>query len=282
MRALAHAKINLGLRVGSVRDDGFHPLRSIFQSISWSDRLELEPGEDDAITGWRGEAVPDGDDNLAWRAVAAVRNMVGGGGAMRLRLDKRIPVAAGLGGGSADAAAALQLARRAFRADPAEVAALAVDLGSDVPFCMIGGTALVTGRGESVAVLPAALGYGLALVVPPIELATPQVYRTWDAIGEPAGPEIRGASLPPVLRSHAPLVNDLFPAAVATAPQLDDWRAELESIWSRPVMMTGSGPTFFGFFVDVEEAMAAVHAAPPGARASHAAEPLGTGWVIEA
>ncbi len=281
MRALAHAKVNLGLRIGAVRDDGFHPLRSIFQSISWSDRLELERSDDDGITGWRGEDVPDGDHNLAWRAVTAVRRASGADAAVRLRLEKRIPVAAGLGGGSADAAAALHLASRVFGADSADVAALAPDLGSDVPFCMLGGTAVVTGRGEVVAPLRALLGYGLALVVPPIELATPQVYRTWDAMGEPSGLEIAGSGVPPVLRDHAPLVNDLYPAAVALDPRLDDWRAELEAAWGRPVMMTGSGPTLFAFFVDVEEASAALKVAPVGARATHAAEPLATGWAIE-
>lgn len=281
MRALAHAKVNLGLRVGRVRNDGFHPLQSIFQSISWSDRLELETSDDDGITGWGGEDVPDGDDNLAWRAVTAVRRAVGSDVAVRLRLEKRIPVAAGLGGGSADAAAALHLAGRVLGADPSHLAALAPELGSDVPFCMRGGTAMVTGRGEIVAPLPALVGFGVALVVPPIELATSQVYHTWDAIGEPTGPEVRGPSLPPVLRDHAPLVNDLYRAAAAVAPELDDWRSELEAAWGRPVMMTGSGPTLFAFFVDGEEASAALGAAPPGARATHAAEPLRTGWEIE-
>jgi 4-diphosphocytidyl-2-C-methyl-D-erythritol kinase len=282
MRALAHAKVNLGLRVGRLRGDGFHPLRSIFQSISWSDRLELQAGEDDGIMGWRGEAVPDGDANLAWQAVMAVRRAVGSDVAVRLRLDKRIPVAAGLGGGSADAATALHLAGRVFHAGRADLASLAPALGSDVPFCLVGGTAVVTGRGEIVAPLPALVGYGLALVVPAIELATPEVYGTWDALGGPAGPEVGGSTLPPVLRDHTPLVNDLYPAAAAVAPQLDDWRAELEAAWGRPVLMTGSGPTLFGFFVDVEEAAAALGATPRGARATFAAEPLARGWEVEA
>ena len=106
MRALAHAKVNLGLRIGSVGPDGFHSIRSLFQSISWSDRLELVAGDEDGIAGWNGEEVPDGDANLARRAVVAMREAVGSTASMYLRLQKRIPVAAGLGGGSADAAAA--------------------------------------------------------------------------------------------------------------------------------------------------------------------------------
>ena len=163
MRAAAFAKVNLGLRVGSVREDGFHPIRSLFQSISWSDRLELVAGDEDGIAGWNGEEVPDGDANLARRAVVAMREAVGSTASIYLRLQKRIPVAAGLGGGSADAAAALHLARRMLEAPVEKVAELAAGLGSDVPFCITGGTALVTGRGDVAQSLRPLLGYGMAL-----------------------------------------------------------------------------------------------------------------------
>ncbi len=122
MRAVAHAKVNLTLRVERLRPDGFHDLASVFQSIGWSDRLELsmvdpsagEPG----ITSWDGGPVVDGEGNSAWRAVQAVRRHVGTEAGLALRLDKHIPVAAGLGGGSADAAAGLHLASRLLAAPP--------------------------------------------------------------------------------------------------------------------------------------------------------------------
>ncbi|MBA2337199.1 MAG: 4-(cytidine 5'-diphospho)-2-C-methyl-D-erythritol kinase [Acidimicrobiia bacterium] len=277
--ATANAKINLGLHVARLDRDGFHQVAGLFQSIGWSDRLEMADGAD-GITGWDGGEVPDGADNTAWRAVEAVRRRLESRRSVSLRLDKRIPVAAGLGGGSTDAAAALQLACRWLGAPSSLAAELAADIGSDVPFCLEGGTALVTGRGEQVAALPAVLGYALAVVVPPVELSTADVYRAWDDLGGPAATPLPAGNLPPGLRSHAPLGNDLYPAAVAVAPLVAEWRHELEARWGRPVAMTGSGPTLFGFFVDRDEAEAAVAGIPTGARAAKAVVPVTNGWSM--
>ncbi len=280
MQARAYAKVNLGLRVGSLRADGFHPLDSIFQSIDWSDRVELAPAEEDGITGWRGGPVPAGEANLAWRAVIAVREAAGADQPVAVRLDKQIAVAAGLGGGSADAAAALHLARRHFGMPVETVTDLAPMLGSDVPFCAAGGTARIAGRGDVYDVMTTLSGFALAIVVPPVELATPRVFRRWDELGEPEGPGVDAADLPPELRPHGPLVNDLYPAATDLAPELDDWRDELVATWSRPVAMSGSGPSLFGFFLDRDEAEAALDSVPAGARAVRAATPVGQGWAF--
>jgi 4-diphosphocytidyl-2C-methyl-D-erythritol kinase len=282
MRAVAHAKVNLTLRVERLRPDGFHDLVSVFQSIGWSDRLELSTVEpsvgDPGIISEDGRPVVDGEDNVAWRAVQAVRHRVGAEAALALRLDKRIPVAAGLGGGSADAAAALHLATRLLGASPDVPAELAPDLGSDVPFCVTGGTALVTGRGEVVTPLPAVLGYALAVVVPPVELSTPAVFHAWDDLGGVAGPALPASAAPPLLREHGPLRNDLYAAAVALAPEVDEWRVELETRWGRPVALSGSGPALFAFFVDLDEAQGAVGDVPRGARGAEAVEPVSVGW----
>ncbi len=281
IRIEAFAKVNLGLRVGDVRPDGFHPLHSIFQSIDWSDRLELRfavGDEGDSIGSWAGGPVIDGFANLAWKAVAAVRDAAGSSHRIRLRLDKRIPAAAGLGGGSADAAAALQAAVRMLDVPVEQAQELASALGSDVPFCMSGGTARVTGRGDVVEALDTIDGYGLAVVVPPIELRTPDVFGRWDALGGPGGDAVSESALPPTLRAHAPITNDLYPAAVAIAPALDDWRAELESAWGRPVLMSGSGPSLMGFCVDRDEAEAALAVVPAGVRATRAVRPIPYGW----
>lgn len=281
MRALAYAKINLGLRVGRVRPDGFHPLFSLFQSIDWADRLEIRfSAEDcgDRIESWSGGEVIDGSDNLAWRAIDAVRDSLGSSRRLHLRLDKRLPVAAGLGGGSADAAAALHLAVRLMRGPADLIAELAPTLGSDVPFCVSGGTARVSGRGEVVDALDPILGYGLGLVVPPVELRTPDVYQRWDDLNGPAGEPFPESAVPPVLRWHGPIVNDLYPAAASLAPTLDEWRDELQGAWGRPVLMSGSGPTLMAFFLDREEAESAMGAVPRGARAATATEPITRGW----
>ena len=284
IRALANAKVNLTLHVERLRPDGFHDLVSVFQSISWSDRLELSVVERSAgepgITSWDGGVVVDGDANTAWRAVEAVRRHLGSEARLALRLAKRIPMAAGLGGGSADAAAALQVASRLLDAPAGLAAELAPEIGSDVPFCVTGGTALVTGRGEVVTPLPAVLGYALAVVVPPVELSTPAVFRTWDDLGGVPGPTLPESAVPPRLRQHGPLRNDLYPAARALAPEVDEWRDELEARWARPVALSGSGPALFGFFVDVDEAHGAVADIPPGARGAEAVEPVPVGWEL--
>lgn len=281
MRMAAHAKINFALRVRSRRPDGFHPVDGLFQSVSLSDELELLAGSDDpGVTGWDGEAVPDGDDNLAWRAVRAVLDEAGSAERIRVRLRKRIPVAAGLGGGSADAAAALIGTADLLGVPIDEVLPLAAGLGSDVPFCVTGGSAVVSGRGERVDHVPPIDGFALAIVVPPIELSTPAVFRQWDRMGEPEGPVFPTAALPPALREYGPLRNDLYPAAVAAAPGIEEWRSALAETWVRPVAMSGSGSALFAFFVDAEEAVEAATAVPTGVRSADAVAPTPTGWEI--
>jgi 4-diphosphocytidyl-2-C-methyl-D-erythritol kinase len=280
MLALACAKLNLSLRVRRLRPDGFHDLHGLFQSISWHDRLTFEVANEDSITSGSGVPVPDGDSNSAMQAIAAVRSEAASAERIAVRLTKNLPTAAGLGGGSADAAAALATAARIFGVDFEAVAALAPVLGSDVPFCLMGGTALVSGRGELVETQDFASGYAVAVVVPPVELSTPAVYREWDRLGAPAVRPLDGADVPPSLRSFAPLANDLHPAAVSLAPVIDEWREELMERWGRPVMMSGSGPSLFGFFVDIAEATDALDVVPAGARAAQSALPVPFGWVI--
>jgi 4-diphosphocytidyl-2-C-methyl-D-erythritol kinase len=277
MRALAYAKVNLSLHVGAGPGPR-HPVSGLFQSIGWADRLSLETAEEDVIAGEDGRPVIAGTDNLAWQAAVAVRDVAETELAMALTLGKEIPAAAGLGGGSADAAAALALAGRRYGVGPHMRATLAASLGSDVPFCLAGGLAHVSGTGEVIEPLDPAGGYALALVVPPAEVSTAAVYAAWDRLDGPVGPPIGDNDLPPSLRGFGPLRNDLYPAAVAVAPEIDEWRAEMERRWGRPVVLTGSGPTLFAFFVDAAEAAAALEAAPVGARALHATEPIDRGW----
>jgi len=277
MRARAFAKVNLSLRVRPIDTDGLHPLRGLFQTVDWYDRIIVEDAEADSIEVPGGGAPAD-ETNLAWRAVSDARSVGRHQQPTRLVVAKHIPSPAGLGGGSADAAAALSLAARRFSVSFDDVRRLAVDLGSDVPFAVVGGTAIVTGRGELVAPQPDATGFALAIVVPPITLGTADVFRAWDELGGPEGPPVSGADLPPALRDYAPLVNDLYPAAVSVAPTVDEWRAELAHRWGLPVAMTGSGSALFSYFPSLDEAEDAVAAAPPGATATHAVLPTTHGW----
>ena len=276
----AFAKINLGLRVGSVREDGFHPISGIFQSVGIVDTLQLEAADTDSIASSSGGPVPDGLDNLAFRAVTAVRQDARSEQPVSVTLDKMIPTAAGLGGGSADAAAALGMVSRYFGISNEVVSSLAPTLGSDVPFCLAGGTARVSGRGEVIESLDDLAGFALAVVVPPVEIATPVAFRIWDEMGEPSGLRITKNHLPPSLRGEDGLVNDLYPAAVQLAPDLDEWRKELTEIWGRAVMLSGSGPSLFGFFVDKDEAESAIQAIPPGSRFAEACDLSTRGWSI--
>ena len=276
----ALAKVNIGLRVGSLRSDGFHPVAGIFQSVSIVDRITLEVADVDAIESDTGGPVVDGLANIAFRAAAAVREVAGSNEPIRLTLAKTIPIAAGLGGGSADAAAGLVLAGKMFGVGHDVLSTLAPQMGSDVPFCLVGGTARVAGRGEDVDSLEPLKTFAIAIVVPPVEVSTRAVFEQWDEMGEPEGLRMSHRALPPILRDEGDLINDLYPAAARIVPELDDWRAELERAWARPVMLSGSGPSLYGFFVDHNEASGAANDVPIGSRFSEACDLSPVGWRI--
>lgn len=282
IRAHAFAKVNLALRVeSSHQPGGLHPVRGVFTSVSWSDRLELEFADEDVFEGIDGRPVPAGDENLAWVAATRVRERAGSGRtALALRLAKSIPVGAGLGGGSADAAAALATTGRLLGVSRRTLVELAPGLGSDVPFCFVGGTAIVGSTGEDVDSLDPIAGFALTIVVPPGEVDTADVYAAWDRLEGPVGPEMPSQDLPPRLRDLAPLSNDLYPAAAAIAPQIDEWRAELEAVWGRAVALSGSGGALFAYFLDRGEAEAALAVVPGGVRAAEAVVPVPFGWVV--
>lgn len=254
----ANAKINVDLRVGSRRPDGLHPLRSVVQTIDWSDELAVEQGDEDRLDV-EGPSLPEGGDNLVWKAVESL--VTDHRPPLDVRLRKQIPVAAGLGGGSADAAAMLLATAELLGLSRAEVEAAAPGVGADVTYLLTGGTAVMEAAGEVITPLPAFDGFVVAIVVPSIHLVTADVYRRWDEMGEPVGDLLDGHHLPPPLRPIGEVRNDLEPAAISLQPQLGDWRSELARSWGGPVFMSGSGPSFFGVFRDLDEATGAIAAA---------------------
>lgn len=262
----APAKLNLSLEIRSPDASGYHPLRSLVQTIEWCDRLTVEAGDGDDRLVVDGADLPTDDDNLVLRAA---HRLVGPTGRPRLefRLVKHIAVAAGLGGGSADAAASLCGVADLLGVPEERVRETAPGLGSDVPLFLTGGTLLLEGYGEKITPLDRLSGFAVAVAVPDFELATPEVYRAWDRLGGPVGERFPSRGLPPQLRRGDDLRNDLHPAAVSLRPQLADWMADLAGRWERPVAMSGSGPSVYGFFADVEEARAAVEVVT-GARAA--------------
>jgi len=277
MKALAYAKVNLALVVRPRAADGFHPLRGLFQSISLADTIELVPSTTDEITVSNDEA-PSDESNLAWRAVEAIRRASRDPRAISLHISKMIPSGAGLGGGSADAGATIGLLAPEHGIDDGLALEIASSLGSDVPFSLTGGTALVRGRGEMVDRAEPLTGFSLAIVVPPFGLSTPDVFREWDHMGGPVGEAVPDGDLPTELRGGEPIRNDLYPAAVSLDPRIGEWRAELMSLWGTTVAMTGSGSALFAFFPSLDEARGAVDAVGVPVRA---AEPVGLvdrGW----
>jgi 4-diphosphocytidyl-2-C-methyl-D-erythritol kinase len=253
IREPAFAKLNLVLHVGRKRPDGLHPLCSVFASLELADTVEVETTEAgcDSVDC---PGVPG--PNLAAEAVTAFRARVPSLPSLRIRIDKRIPVAAGLGGGSADAAAALRAANR-IAGQPRtteELRVLAAALGSDVPSQNEPGHALVSGVGEIVE--PVRLPpYPVVLVPQARGLSTPDVYAQLDRTDggrERLDPE----PLRDFIRSPDPAAveNDLQPAAIALRPELTGVLDELRAQGALAVLVSGSGPTCFGLFADSDGA----------------------------
>jgi 4-diphosphocytidyl-2-C-methyl-D-erythritol kinase len=276
MRLNAPAKINLHLRVGPRRSDGFHPLLTWMVTVGLFDTLELNP-VDSPGGGWIDgsaagltlatdePALPTDARNLVVRAAVALADTrarrVGEGplakNPVSAFLNKRIPAGAGLGGGSADAAATLIGLNRLWDAglSAAELASIGATLGSDVPFFFHGPSSVCSGRGEVVRPIatPAHAKWAL-LVMPKLGISTASAYATFDAMGlgddqsvvnEPdwsAWVKLDASSL-----LHR-LVNDLEPAAFAVAPTLGELRTSLEEKLKRPVRMSGSGSTLFTLY----------------------------------
>jgi 4-diphosphocytidyl-2-C-methyl-D-erythritol kinase len=266
MTERAPGKVNLSLFVGAPRADGLHPLVSVVQAVTLADELTMEPAPSD-------EVVCPGVDgpNLAAEALAAFRAATGWDEPQRITIRKRIPVAAGMGGGSADAAATLRLARHAAGGpDDRRLLEIAAGVGADVPSLLFPGRVLMTGAGEHVERLPDPQPFGL-LILPSTEtLSTPAVYREFDRLG--------GARTAAELEQRAraardggtPAVNDLQDAARSLCPAIDAALAALEAAGARRAMVSGSGPTVFGVF-DTPQAAQAAAARLPGAIAAEPA-----------
>jgi 4-diphosphocytidyl-2-C-methyl-D-erythritol kinase len=259
----APAKINLCLYVGPTRADGRHELVSIFQPIGLADEVELEPaGLGSAVDrvicpGVEGE-------NLAAVALRRFRARTGWNGApVHLRIEKRIPIAAGMAGGSADAGAALRLvARAAGIDDDALLREIAAELGADVAAQVRPRRYLATGAGERLTPLPPPAPYGVLVLPSRFELSTADVYREADRQGLPRDPVALAAKLREVSTAAGDLpgelvVNDLQDAARALCPAIDEALAAARGAGAHHALVCGSGPTVVGLFADLQGARAA-------------------------
>jgi 4-diphosphocytidyl-2-C-methyl-D-erythritol kinase len=251
VRATAYAKLTLSLRVLGRRPDGYHELDALAVSIGQpTDVVEAtavpHPGGVTFELEGEGDHVPTGLENLAARAAEDLLLRAGRSGhGVRVVLRKRIPAGAGLGGGSADAAATLVAVRRLLEIDVDDhgLSELAARLGSDVPFCLRGGSARMRGRGEIIEKVPVPRGVGFVVALPPFRLATPAVYQAWDELGGPKSTRIIEAP-GAIARLEPQLVNDLEPAAERVEPRLADFRRALEAAAGAPAIMAGSGSAY--------------------------------------
>ena len=274
---LAPAKLNLCLYVGPTRDDGLHEIRSVFEPLELADELKLSTADSD-------EVVIEGIDgpDLTAKALAALRENGWQGPPLRIEVTKRVPVAAGLGGGSADAAAVLRLARGEVEG----LRAIAAEIGADVPSQLQPRACLVAGAGEVIEPAPPPAEHGVVLIPQPEGLATAQVYAEADRLGTPRGDaeleairrQLRDAvdegGSPLDYREH--LVNDLQPAAISLRPEIEDALRDLEEAGAAHAMVTGSGPTAFGLYPTVDAAVAAAEGLRESVPAAVATAPLAT------
>jgi 4-diphosphocytidyl-2-C-methyl-D-erythritol kinase len=258
VRRLCPAKVNLYLRVVRRRADGYHDLVTVMQPLSLADELTVTPGGEGLSFTCDHPDLPLGPDNLAYRAALAFQEAAAVRVAAHLHLGKRIPVAAGLGGGSSDAAATLQTLNLLYGSplDRAGLHSLAARLGADVPFFLERGPAV--GRGTGTELTPLALPpYNYLLLNPGVPLSTRWVYENLD---------LAGLTGTPVLSSWDPahperwVHNDLGAVALRRLPELADWLEQVRRAGALAQAVSGSGPTIYGLFPTWEAAREAAEA----------------------
>jgi 4-diphosphocytidyl-2-C-methyl-D-erythritol kinase len=267
----APAKLNLALLVSPPASDGFHPLESLVQTVEWCDLLDVEPGEEG-----RDSIESDIEDNLVERALSELRETAAVP-PLAITLHKQIPIAAGLGGGSSDAAAALVAGAEHAGMSRSGLADVAAGVGSDVVLFLTGGTLIMRGHGEHVEAVQPLADFAVAIVVPDFGLSTADVYERWDALEGPAGDPVPDEQLPPPLRGGMPMRNDLLPAALDLEPRLGDFMADIRTAWGTAVCLTGSGSACFGYFATRDEASDAADAVSDVVRDGRGVELRGHG-----
>lgn len=256
----ARGKINLSLDVLGLLPGGYHRLETVMQSLVLHDRLSFLPDSKGITFSCDNSQVPIGQDNLVCRAATLVQQVSGVKTGARIHLEKRIPVAAGLAGGSADAAATLLGLNRLWSLNWSgeRLMDLGAQLGSDIPFCLVGGTVLARGRGELLEALPSLPPLGVILVKPPVAVSTPDVYGNydrWQVAQKSYTPDlvlaVKEGDFKGVCRS---LGNALEEVTIRMHPVIASLKDALLAAGAAGVLMSGSGPTIFGLAANPEAA----------------------------
>ena len=245
------AKVNLCLSVLGKRQDGYHEVEMVMQAIGLFDTVTVRPAEGGITVRCGAQGVPDGEANIAWRAAQAMLDRAGLSSSPGLEIDilKRIPVAAGLGGGSSDAAAVIAACNRllGLDLDQRELAAIGTGLGMDVPFFFHGPTALAQGRGEVLTGLPPPAPFWVLLVNPGFETSTAWVYKNVN-FGLTKRADCNNIASLPVGKIAEMLHNDLETVTAAAHPVIGEMERALIDAGALGARMSGSGPTVFGVF----------------------------------
>jgi 4-diphosphocytidyl-2-C-methyl-D-erythritol kinase len=273
LHARAAAKVNLALVVGPRRDDGYHEIVSVLQSIALWDDLEVSVANDGLGLEVEGGGLPAGEGNLVLVAARELARRARDRPGVRFRLRKGIPVAAGLGGGSADGAAALVALDRLWglHMPAVNLRAMALEVGSDVPFCLTGGTKLVTGRGERLSEVAVSETLWWVLGIADAGLATSAVYRRYDELGlaAPVDPGAVNGLLAALAGGliddvAAAMVNDLEAPAFDLCPELAEAKDRMAQAGPLAAVMSGSGPTMLGLCRDEQHARRVARAVAGG------------------
>ena len=263
---LAPAKLNLTLDVLGRREDGYHEIKMVMQLVSLADEVTItvEPGEGIALRTDLG-FLPVDERNLAVAAALRLREAVGGSwGRVSIALNKHIPVCAGMAGGSSDAAAVLRGLNQLLDLglSPRELAKIGEKVGSDVPYCVLGGTALAQGRGECITPLPALPPCHIVLAKPDFPVSTPELYGQIDAKPPKCRPDTAGlikaleeGDLPGVARRLFNVFEEVLPPRKRM--RVEELKGELLRWGALGAGMSGTGPTVFGLFADANAAQAA-------------------------
>ncbi len=266
----ARAKINLSLDVRHKRNDGYHELESIMQTVDLSDYITLFPRDEAGVSlTINTPFLPVDERNLAYKAAQVMRQVCGIKEGVHIDIDKRIPVAAGLAGGSSNAAAVLRGLNRLWQLDLplSEISAIGARVGSDVPFCVYGGTALVRGRGEWVEPLPLQPAYWVLLAKPPVAVSTAEIYadlKLDEVTNHPRAHAMIAALQSGSLQQVAEAAgNVLETVTLQRFPEIDRIKDQFARLGMTVSLMSGSGPTVFGLTDKEQKAKKAFNSLRP-------------------
>ena len=262
----ANAKINLTLDILGVRPDGYHEVKMVMQSVGLFDTIHLKKQPEGISLRLDAAELPADETNLAWKAARIFRDVYKIQSGVSISVEKRIPIAAGLAGGSTDAAGVLIGMNRLFETGLSAKAlcSLGEKIGSDVPFCIEGGTMLATGRGELLRRLPDLPALSVVLAKPPVSVSTAWAYKTYDRIGAALHPDTQ-AMLAAISEENGEkvangLVNVLEEVTMQEHPIIGAYKRVLTENGAMASLMSGSGPTVFGLAKTKENAERAAQA----------------------